>query len=189
MAKRVPTAGHSERRVTVGRIVSVHGVKGWVKVRSFTEPEENIVKYRPWWLQMPRGWRLVDIDDFRRQGKGLIAHIAGVDDRDKAALYCQRDIAVDKTQFPALATEEYYWHQLEGLTVVTKRGPGVDRVGGIVLGRVTQLLKTGANDVLVVKGGSDSLDRRERLIPYADQYISKVDLDAGEIEVDWDPEF
>ena len=181
------TQQHVERAIA-GRIVSIHGVKGWVKVMSFTEPRENLFEYGPWWLKTARGWSEIEFDQFRRQGKGLIAHIAGLDDRDKARNYCQQDIAVDKGRFPELAEEEFYWHQLEGLTVVAlfrDKGDGERRV----LGKVKQLLETGANDVLMVKGDARSLDRKERLIPYTDQFVLRVDLGAGEIEVDWDPEF
>ena len=175
-------------RVVAGRIVSIHGVKGWVKVVSFTEPRENLFEYGPWWLATTesgsKGWRKIEFDQFRRQGKGLVAHIVGLDDRDEAHSYCQRDIAINKGLFPDLPAEEFYWHQLEGLAVIT-----VYNGERQVLGTVKQILETGANDVLMVKGNAGSLDRKERLVPYADQYVRKVDLAAGEIEVDWDPCF
>lgn len=184
-----PVAGRDIEPMVAGRIVAVHGVKGWVKVRSFTEPRDNLFRYHNWWLQGSGAvWNEIEFDRFRRQGKGLIAHIAGLDDRDQARNYCQRDIAVDKGQLPGLADKEFYWRQLEGLTVITLFG---DKGGGErrALGRVTQMLETGANDVLVVKGNARSLDRRERLIPYADPFVLNVNLAVGEIEVDWDPEF
>lgn len=167
--------------VTVGRITTVHGVRGWVKVHSFTEPEDNIVSYRHWWLKMPEGWLQLEIDQHRGSAKGLLVHLKGVDDRDVARLYCQRDIVVEKAEMPELAAGEYYWHQLEGLSVVTTEG--------VRLGRVDKLMETGANDVLVVVGDADSLDRQERLIPYVEQFVLDVDLNARQIEVDWDPEF
>ncbi len=77
---------------------------------------------------------------------------------------------------PASEDGSWYWMDLIGLQVVT--------TGGVVLGQVTGLVETGANDVLVVQG------ERERLVPFViDQYVKRVDLDAGLIEVDWDPEF
>ena len=174
----------NNQRIVAGRIASIHGVKGWVKVLSFTEPRENLFQYGPWWLKTPSGWKEIEFDNFRKQGKGLIAHIVGLDDRDEARSYCQQNIAVSREILPELPGGELYWHQLEGLAALTvhngERKP---------LGVVKQLLETGANDVLVVKGNSDSLDRKERLIPYADPFVLGVNLDAGEIEVDWDPEF
>lgn len=167
--------------VIVGRITSVHGIKGWVKVHAFTELEDNLVSYRPWWLKSADGWQLIEFDQHRTSAKGLMIHLVGVDDRDEARQYCQRDIAVEKAILPALETGEYYWYQLQGLSVVNTEG--------IRLGRVATLMETGANDVLVVQGDADSLDQQERLIPYAEQFVLGVDLDTRQIEVDWDPDF
>ncbi len=167
--------------VIVGRITTVHGIKGWVKVHSFTQPEGNIVGYQPWWLKTTNGWQLIEIDQHRDTAKGMMVHLVGVDDRDEARQYCQRDIAVERTNLPALESGEYYWHQLQGLTVVTTEG--------VRLGQVSSMMETGANDVLVVQGDADSLDQQERLIPYVEQFVLGVDLDAREIKVDWDPDF
>ena len=174
-----PTAAVPVVPVVVGRITTVHGVKGWVKVHSFTDTEENIFQYPPWWLKTTDGWQELKIDEYRTTSKGLLVHI--VDDRDLARKFCQRDIAVEKAQFPELDQGEYYWHQLEGLRVVTLQG--------IQLGIVTGIMETGSNDVLEVKGDSSSLDQAERLIPYTEQFVLRIDLDESVIEVDWDPEF
>lgn len=168
--------------VVVGRITTVHGIKGWVKVHSYTEHAEDFFQYPPWWLKTPDGWREIEIDQCRATNKGLLVHIVGVDDRDVARQYCQLNIVVEKSRFPELEQGEYYWHQLEGLTVMTCQGD-------IRLGVVDSLMETGANDVLVVKGDKTSLDREERLIPYTEQFVLGVDLDVGRINVDWDPEF
>jgi len=171
--------------VVVGRITTVHGVQGWVKIHSFTEPESNIFDYQPWWLaKVGGGSEQIAIDQYRSTPKGFLAHIVGLDDRDLARLYCQRDIQVSVSSFPAAAPDEFYWHQLKGLRVVTSQD-GKD----VILGTVTDFLETGANDVMVVKGDEHSLDRVERLIPYVDLYIEEVDLSAGIIRVDWDPSF
>lgn len=171
--------------IEVGRITAVFGIQGWVKIHSFTEPQGNLLEYGPWWLKTARGVKTVEIDDSRPHGKGFVAHIKGVDDRDQAARFTGVTIAVEKDQLPALDTEEYYWHQLQGLRVISHwQGQSRD------LGRVAQLLETGANDVLVVRPDSDSLDERERLVPYVpERYVRSVDLSAGRIDVEWDPEF
>ena len=178
--------------VVVGRITTVHGVKGWVKVYSFTEQAESIFEYPPWWLKTAEGWREIEIDEYRATSKGLLAHIVGIDDRDVARQFCQKDIAVEKSQFPELAKNEFYWHQLQGLRVITCQGQTENLdLGreGLDLGVVTGLMETGANDVLMVKGDSKSLDQAERLIPYTEQFVLNIDLDAGVLKVDWDPEF
>ena len=88
---------------------------------------------------------------------------------------------MSRSELPALGQGEYYWHQLQGLRVESR---------GSCLGQVDHLLETGANDVLVVKPCEGSIDSRERLVPWVQgQYVIAVDLEAGVIEVDWDPEF
>lgn len=171
--------------IDVGRISSVFGVKGWVKIHSQTEPPENIFNYNPLWLKTKHGVKAVEVDDQRPHGKILVAHIKGVDSRDQAEALCQVTVAVEKDQLPQLDAGDFYWHQLIGLRVVSEFDGN-----SVLLGNVTRLLETGANDVLVVLGNSESIDQNERLIPYIpDQFIKTIDIDEGVIKVDWDPEF
>lgn len=167
----------------VGRIMAVHGVKGWVKVYSWTDPMENIFDYQPWHLLKDGVWQPVKLAGKRRQGKGLVAGLVGVDDRDQAQReLVGREIAILRERLPAAGDGEYYWRELIGLRV--KLDDGRD------LGRVSSLMETGANDVLVVRGDSDSLDQRERLLPWVPgQVVLDVTLDRNEIRVDWDPDF
>ncbi|MDX1590254.1 MAG: ribosome maturation factor RimM [Oleiphilaceae bacterium] len=166
----------------LGRITSVFGVKGWVKVYSFTDPMSNILNYRQWVLLQDGQRRSVRLSAGKVHGKGLVALIDGVDDPDQARSLCGAEIRVSASDLPELPVGEYYWHQLEGLAVFT--------TDGVRLGSVSHLLETGSNDVLVVDPDVDSLDGRRRLVPYApDEYVRRIDLDQGLIEVDWDPEF
>ncbi|HQQ63651.1 MAG TPA: ribosome maturation factor RimM [Pseudomonadales bacterium] len=178
----------SGKKTVVGKLTAVYGVKGWVKVHSFTDPMENIFSYTPWFLvgadESNTGTQVI-VDDHRVHGKGLVAHIKGVDDRDAAALFCQQMIAVDIGELPVLPEGEYYWQELTGLQVFSRYGAG-ERV---LLGKVSALMETGANDVLVVSPCEKSVDQRERLLPYVDAYVLEVDLDTGTMLVDWDPEF
>lgn len=165
------------RRLVVGRIVGVHGVRGWVKVESWTQPRENLFGFERWWLEADGAshgaYRLVD---GRPQGKGLVAALEGVDERECARGLIGSDILVPRAALPPSEEGRYYWADLEGLRVET--------VAGDELGGVSHLFETGANDVLVVRG------ERERLIPFVpDVYVVSVDLAAGVIRVDWDPDF
>lgn len=171
--------------VNVGRITTVFGVKGWLKVHSNTEPPEAIFDYTPWWIKTKHGVKEVEIDAGRPHGNAFVVHIKGLDDRDIARDYCQVDIAVERDQMPELDEGEFYWHQLEGLSVISEYDGQTFR-----LGQVQRLLETGANDVLVIKGTADSMDQNERLVPYVPgQFVKSIDLDAGEMIVEWDPEF
>lgn len=176
MVTQADKAETPDTRVTVGRITGVYGVKGWLRIYSFTEPRANILEYNPWQLRLADGWHSVELLDGKAHGKGVIAHLAGCEDRDQAARWVDVEIAVRREQLPAAEAGEFYWRDLIGLRVITTAGQE--------LGVVDHLLETGANDVLVVQG------ERERLIPYAmGEVVTAVDLEAGELQVDWDPEY
>ena len=169
-------ADTSTRLVLMGRIAGAYGIKGWVKVISDASPIDNILSYPVWRLARDGDWKDYKVLSGRTHGKGLVARLEGVDDRDEAQAMKGMSIAVERDQLPAAAQGEYYWVDLQGLSVHT--------LEGVDLGKVDHLFETGANDVLVVKGD------KERLIPYiSDQVIKSVDLQKGLMVVDWDPEF
>jgi 16S rRNA processing protein RimM len=171
-----------EDYIVLGKISSVYGVKGWVKVYSYTDPLDKILEYGNWMLRQGNNQTLVEVDKGRSHGKGMVAHLRGIDDREVAKKYSGFEICVPKNRLPELSDGEYYWYELEGLTVVTTED--------VTLGVVDYMMSTGAgNDVLVVKGDAHSIDRRERLIPYVEQFVLDVSLEAGRIVVEWDPEF
>ncbi len=166
----------SEERVLIGKISGVYGVKGWVRVFSYTDPLENILNYSTCYLNIGGNWTRRELREGKRHGKGIVAHFFGCDTRDDAAVLLSTEIAVNREQLPVLKENEFYWADLVGLTVVS--------VDGVVFGKVVRLLQTGANDVLVVKGD------RERCIPYIQpEVVCRVSLQDKLIEVNWDPEF
>jgi len=170
--------------LVVGRISAVFGVRGWVKVVSFTQDPQKIFDYQPWLVDKDMGLQSIEVDEWKSHGDGLLAHIKGIDDRDIARAWCQKDIRVEVASLPELDNSEFYWHQLEGLAVYSHFDDSVQR-----LGTVTSLLETGANDVLVVQGDAESMDCEERLIPYSQQYVLSVDIKQQRIDVAWDPDF
>lgn len=165
-----------DRRVLVGRVTGVHGVRGGVKVESFTEPRDALLDYHPWVLCHLGTERVVRAKPLVRQGKVAVL-LDGIDDRDVAAGLSGAEIFVDRAQLPAPDAGEYYWVDLEGLRV--------ENLDGADLGRVDRLFATGANDVLVAVDAG-----RERLIPFVQgDFIKSVDIAAGLIVVDWDVDF
>lgn len=168
-------AVRSDGRVSLGRIGAPHGIKGWVRLHSHTQPKENILEYR---LFHTSAGECLEIDEVRPHGKGFIAHVVGYDTPEASRVLTGQELTVDCDSLPALASGEYYWHELVGLTVTT--------TGGEELGRVDQMIETGANDVLVVVSTDSSIDDRERLIPYLpDRVVQQVDLKTGILLVDW----
>ncbi len=167
-----------ERRITLGRISGVYGVKGWVRIYSHTAPKENILEYTPWQVCRKGQWKTMKPVSGRAQGKGLVARLEGIDNREDARDLIGATIAIERNQLARPDEDEYYWADLTGCDVVN--------LDGIELGKVVHLIETGANDVLVVRGE----DNRERLIPFTQgQAVRRVDIEAKRIDVDWDPDF
>ncbi len=169
--------------ITLGKITSVYGVRGWVKIYSYTEPMDQILDYEVWTLRKANDERRVVVDRGKSHGKGMIAHLQGVDDRNAAEALAGYEIAIHRSELPELPEGEYYWWQLEGMTVKT--------VEGRDLGQVSHLISAGsANDVLVVHSTQADDSSQERLIPYVwEEVVKSVDLEQSCIRVDWDPEF
>ena len=177
-------------KVILGRIAGVYGVKGWVKVYSYTDPMESIVDYNPWFIRpedslktnRSAAWTKLKLKAGKRHAKTVVAKLEHCNDRDAAMKYIGSEIAIERQQLEELKDkDEYYWRDLIGLRVVNQQD--------VELGTVKSLLETGANDVLVVTEDTDE-GNKERLIPWTmGQAVISVDLEQGVIEVDWDPDF
>jgi 16S rRNA processing protein RimM len=164
------------RRVLLGKVGAVHGVRGWVKLWSYTDPPRNLLDYDEFELGRGGAWRRVELAEGRPHGEGLVGRFAGIEDRDAAAELVGSELAVSRDELPPLEEGEYYWTDLVGLAVVNR--------DGFEFGKVAEMMATGANDVMVVTGD------RERLIPFLPgRCVDEVDLAGGRIVVDWDPEF
>jgi len=185
-------SGQPEGYTTLGRIGAAVGIKGWVRLISFTDPADNILQYRHFILApLPAGGAAatapdrterIEIDESRIQGKDFIGHIRGCDNRELARQYTGREMLVAKAALPDLDENEFYWFQLEGLQVINLQDE--------TLGTVHHLIETGANDVLVVKPTDQSLDDQERLIPWIrGQVIKQVDIAGGIVRVDWEKDY
>ena len=172
--------------ISIATVVGVYGIKGWVKVRINLEDPALLTSLSPKQLTDPRGKRvrLVDVAAVRSQGKGFIAKLAGVDDRNAAELLRGHFIEIPESSLPGLNDGEFYWRDLIGCRVELS---GDDE--NLSLGCVDHLIETGANDVLVVKPTEDSIDDRERLIPWLeDDVIVAVNIESQRISVRWHPD-
>lgn len=166
-----------EQLIVVGTIVGLYGVRGWVRVMSHTQPRDNMLRYGQWHLGRNGNWRPAELEEGKVHGKGLVIKLQECSDRELARQLIGTEIAVPRSELEPAKDGEYYWADLIGLRVET--------VEGQPLGVVSHLLETGANDVLVAQA-----DDRERLIPFVTgQVVKQVDLAAGLIQVDWDPDF
>lgn len=165
-----------QQHIHVGKISGVFGIKGWVKVFSFTANKENILNYSPWLLKKSDETQTFKVIDGNLQGKAIVAQLDGINDRDQAASLMGWDIFISPTQLPKTGRNEYYWSDLVGLNV--------ENTDGVTFGVITSLLETGANDVIIVQG------ERERCIPFLQgKTIVHIDLTAGKMIVDWDADF
>ena len=171
----------SIRRVTLGRVAGVFGIKGWVKVVSHTRPADNLLNYPRWWIGDTAGFEATLVDS-RAQVNGIVAQITGRDgkpitDRDIAAKLVGQDIAVAHAELPPAPPGRYYWADLIGMTVVSTNDEPLGTVSGV--------MENGAQDVLVLQDGEI-----ERLIPFVrEAIIVSVDVAAARIVADWAPDY
>lgn len=158
----------------IGRIGSSYGIRGWVKICSYTKPIANLFDYLPWYLEEdPHHWRKVEVEDKKIQHQTIIVKFIDINNPKKARTLTGKILATLRSQLPPLKSEEYYWSDLEGLTVFNTKGE--------ILGKIAYLVATGANDVLIVKG------KKALAIPYLpNKVVKKIDLNEQTMIVDWE---
>ncbi|MDC0609256.1 ribosome maturation factor RimM [Vibrio sp.] len=177
------TMSEQSEKIVVGKFGATYGIRGWLKVFSYTDNAESIFSYSPWFINHKGEWVEHKLEGWKRHNKGYVVKLEGLDIREDAQLLTNIEILIDPNSLPELSEEEFYWRELFGMQVFTTNGYN--------LGEVTDMMETGSNDVLVVKANlKDAFGQKERLIPFLEeQVIKKVDRDAQRIEVDWDPGF
>src|SRR5689334_11615855 len=159
----------------MGRVSAAYGVRGMVRIEPLSEDRLALAAHRTWWLRPRTGgaWRAVEVLDTRAHGGALVATLEGVADRDQAIALRGASVGIDRAALPALADDELYWADLEGLAVVNR--------DGVVLGTVAEVMDNGAHPILKVRDGAAV----ERLIPWVPAYVEALDRDARRIDVDW----
>lgn len=161
-------------RIELGYISGFHGIGGWVKVFSYTDPKENILNYPNWLLCHQGNWVPFKLENSKLTPRSVVAKLASLDDRTTAEKYIKARIAIEEQDLPVLSSDEYYWRDMLGLTVVNTTGQ--------TLGQLKSIMQTGANDVLEIIG-----DNQRYLIPYTiGTHVIKVDIQNALITVDWD---
>tara|TARA_R110000787_G_scaffold78941_1_gene172407 strand:- start:764 stop:1285 length:522 start_codon:yes stop_codon:yes gene_type:complete len=172
-----------ERRVTLGRVAGVFGVRGWVKLRSYTRPIENLLDYESCWIVTKQGSEFASrLLEAKMQSSIPVCRLLGsdgqvIEDRDVAASLIGSEVQVNRSQMPETEEGEHYWIDLVGLEVRNKES--------VVLGSVDSLTSNGAQDILVVKQG-----KTQRLIPFVmGPIIESVDIEKGVIVADWQPDY
>lgn len=161
--------------LVIGKIGSAYGVKGWVKVYSFSDDRLSILQYNPWYLADGDDWKAIKLEDGRAHGKGIVAKLEGYETPETVRLLASKEIAIKREHLAPLTQGEYYWADLEGLTVINQNN--------VVLGKIAYLMETGANDVIVFKDEAG----KEHALPYLPgRVVKEIDLNQGVMHVDWD---
>lgn len=158
----------------MGRVRAPHGLKGWVKIQPFTQEIEGLLDYPEWWLGAEGNWQRHRVAESAVHGAMVVARLEGITDRDVAAELRGRDVAVPRAAMPESREGEFYWSDLLDMEVSDRTATK--------LGVVAKILETGANTVLVVVQ-----DDKEVLVPFIQDVIISVDLKAGRLIVDWEP--
>ena len=164
----------SGNKILVGKISNPHGIKGWVKVISFTDPIENILSYKKWTISDNETEKTYCLEDSRIQGNKIVIKLEGVNNRDDADLLKNLQIEINRSDLPKLEENSYYWEDLVDFNVIDIKGNPV--------GKVDSLFRTGSNDVLVIID-----ETKERLlVPFImEEVIKYVDLAKELISIDW----
>jgi 16S rRNA processing protein RimM len=167
--------------VVLGEVVDSYGVRGWLKVRPYTELPEALLGYATWWLKPPRGgeWREVGRSEGRLHSGVLLVALDGTDNREEALAMKGAQVGVPRSALPTPGGDELYWDDLTGLSVVNR--------AGTLLGVVSGMTEHGAHPLLrVARPGAAG---QERLIPFVPAIVQRVDLATGRIDVDWGEDY
>jgi 16S rRNA processing protein RimM len=167
--------------VALGRVLGAFGIRGWIKIRPFTESADGLLGQPVWVLSRGGANRVVQVEEAKRHGAFVLAQLKGITDRGQAEALRGTDVTVGRDQLPEPEAGEYYWSDLIGLSV--------RNVNGVDLGRVAGLIAAPAHDVLRVAAGHGRDQGREQLIPFVEPILREVDLAGGCVTVDWEADY
>ena len=156
----------------LGQVAGAHGIQGWVRVRSFTDPPQALLDYAGWQLRNAAGeCRSCELEDASFDGRVLRVALVGVEDRNAAEALRGFEIVVQRAALPPTAEREYYQSDLLGFSV--------ENLAGKVLGTLSHFVDGGAQPLMVVRGAG------ELWIPATPPYLHRVQLAERRVVVDW----
>ncbi|MFC0250720.1 ribosome maturation factor RimM [Massilia consociata] len=167
--------------VQVGYVSGAFGIVGGLRVTPFSVDADALLSVKTWWLDKPT-LRSVSVRSAKMHGGDVVATLVGMRDRNEAEALKGAAVSVSRSEFPKLEEGEYYWSDLIGLDVVNLEGEA--------LGKVTDMMHNGAQSILRIAPVPDpaaapDAKASERLVPFVDQFVKTVDLDAKRITLDW----
>ena len=163
------------KKLLIGKFNGLFGIRGEVKVFSYSKPCTNILSYKPWFIKLQNTWRPLEFTKGFVSSKNIVVRIMDVCNIDQAQQLLGLNIYIKRSQLAILEKDQYYWADIIGFKVINKQN--------IYLGNVSSILDTGANDVLIVDG------KKTHFVPYIKHFLIKVDLDKKQVLVDWDEDF
>lgn len=165
----------NDKTINIGKVIGLHGVKGWLKILSFSSPPENIFNYKSLIISNKYINQIFHIEDSRKQGKKILIKLDNIDDRTSAESLKESDIYIQRSDLPQLSEDTYYWEDLLGFNVFNQNN--------IKIGNVDSFIETGSNDVLIVKTAKN----KNILIPFImNKSIKIVNIESHYITVDWE---
>lgn len=157
----------------IGRITKPHGIKGKMKVEYFGDDFTRFFHYREIFIKgstgRPQGYQILEVI---HQPPGFIIRLKGIEKREEVEPLVGKEILITRGVLPDLEEGEYYWFEILGMVVETERGKRI--------GRVKEIIPTGANDVFVVGG-----KRKDIFLPVTDEVIRSIDLKNKMMKVSW----
>jgi 16S rRNA processing protein RimM len=169
MTDEAMPASAKRRRVLLGEITGVHGIRGDIVVRSYTANPADIASYGP--LETAGGLPLPELSVVRVSDRGVIARLAGIADRTTAERFKGTELWVARDRLPAAVEGEYYHADLIGLAAVDP--------GGTPFGEVVAVSNFGGGDLLEIK----LADNRSEFVPFQNAFVPDVDLAGGRVTV------
>ena len=161
----------SSALIQLGLVGAPYGVRGWIKLRSHTDPPERLLEHRN--LRIGRGevWRDYRVEASGRSRGALTVKLSGVDDRDRAKELTGAQVCVPRSELPKRSSTDFYQADLIGCEAVTPEG--------VSLGSIRHFVQTPAHTLMVVRGAN------EHWIPAVPKHLKRVDLEARQVVVDW----